>query len=233
MGTNRPFRVTPQIVFGLVIIAIGVIFTLDNLHLIYAHDYLRYWPAFLILFGLAKFMQLQSSAGRIWGVMWIIFGTALLLDNLHIFTDFEIWDLWPLFLVMLGGSMIMRSRSYHRVGRDLKETDSTINGIAIMGVFKRTNSSQDFRGGQLTAIMGGCEVDLRQASIQDPNGAVIDVFTFWGGVELKVPEDWAVDVQGIPLMGGFDDKTHPPTGGSNKKLIVKGYAVMGGMEIKN
>lgn len=233
MGTNSPFRFTPQIVFGLIIIAIGVIFTLDNLHLIYAHDYLRYWPVLLILFGIVKFMQPSGSPGRIFGLLLAVFGTALLLDKLHIFQEFEIWDLWPLFLVILGGSMIMKSRSYPRIAGDVLESDSTINGVAIMSVFKRTNSSQDFRGGQLTAIMGGCEIDLHQASIKDPNGAVIDVFTLWGGIEIRVPDDWAVDVQGIPLMGGFDDKTHPPKGGSVKKLIVKGTVVMGGMEIKN
>lgn len=231
MGTNRPFRATPQIVFGLIIIGIGVIFTLDNLHLLYAHDYLRYWPALLILFGLVKFMQPQGTPGRVWGLIFMVAGTLWLLNNLYLI-NFRIWDLWPLFLVVLGGSMIMRSRSSRRVSGNFVDSDSTINGVAIMSGFRRTNSSQDFRGGQLTAIMGGCEVDLRQASIQNGE-AVIDVFAFWGGVELKVPEDWTVDVQGIPLMGGFDDATHPPTGGSNKKLIVTGYAVMGGMEIKN
>ena len=80
--------------------------------------------------------------------------------------------------------------------------------------------------------MGGCEIDLRQASIKEGD-AVIDVFALWGGIDLKVPLDWSVVMQGSPLMGGFDDKTHPPQGGSNKRLVIKGYAIMGGVQISN
>jgi len=101
-----------------------------------------------------------------------------------------------------------------------------------MGGVVRTNDSQDFQGGELTAIMGGCEIDLRQASIKSGE-ATIEIFAFWGGVEIKVPEDWGVDVQAIPLLGGIDDKSRPPKGGSKKKLIITGYAIMGGAEIRN
>ena len=101
-----------------------------------------------------------------------------------------------------------------------------------MSGFKRTSNTQNFKGGELTAIMGGCEIDLRQASIKDGE-AVIDVFAFWGGIELKVPLDWSVVIEATPLLGGFDDKTRPPQGGSAKRLVVKGYAIMGGFEITN
>ena len=112
------------------------------------------------------------------------------------------------------------------------DTDSAISGTAVLSGIRRTSSSQDFRGGELTAIMGGCEIDLRQASIKEGD-AVIDVFAFWGGIDLKVPLDWSVVVQGTPLLGGFDDKTRPPQGGSSKRLVIKGYAIMGGVEISN
>ena len=55
------------------------------------------------------------------------------------------------------------------------------------GVIRRSNS-QTFEGADLTAVMGGCEIDLRQASMAPGGEAVIDVFAFWGGIDVKVPE---------------------------------------------
>jgi len=62
---------------------------------------------------------------------------------------------------------------------------------------------------------------------------VLDVFAMWGGIEILVPADWGVVVQGTPIMGAFEDKTSPPRDGSGAKLIIKGVVIMGGVEIKN
>jgi hypothetical protein len=92
------------------------------------------------------------------------------------------------------------------------------------------NSSLDFRGGEITAIMGGVELDLRGATIQSE--AVLNVFSVWGGIVLRVPNDWTIVNNGIAIMAGIDDQTVPAMN-SGKRLIVKGYAIMAGVEIKN
>ena len=58
------------------------------------------------------------------------------------------------------------------------------------------------------------------------------MFAMFGGIQIKVPPDWTVVLQGTPMMGGFDERTTPPPDGS-KRLIVRGYVIMGGMEIRN
>jgi hypothetical protein len=78
--------------------------------------------------------------------------------------------------------------------------------------------------------MGGLEIDLRDASIKGE--AIIDIFALMGGVEMRVPEDWLIIIDGFPFMGGFEDKTRPPKE-TTKRLTIKGTAVMGGVEIKN
>jgi hypothetical protein len=93
-------------------------------------------------------------------------------------------------------------------------------------------TTQDFKGGNAVAIMGGAKIDLREASIAQGE-AVIDVVAFWGGIEIKVPEDWIVSPQVFPFMGGFDDRTGPPPTGSRKRLVVRGLAFMGGVEVKH
>ena len=103
--------------------------------------------------------------------------------------------------------------------------------MAILGGVSRGNNSRAFRGADLLAIMGGCQLDLRQAAIHGE--AVIDVFTMWGGIEIRVPEDWTVVSEILPLMGGVEDKTRPPQGATAHRLTLRGFAIMGGVEIKN
>jgi hypothetical protein len=72
---------------------------------------------------------------------------------------------------------------------------------------------------------------LRQASITDGD-AVINVFAMCGGISVKVPPDWTVILQGTPILGGFDERTIAPHD-SAKRLVIKGYAIMGGLEVRN
>ena len=100
----------------------------------------------------------------------------------------------------------------------------------MSGVNRGSNAST-FRGGELAAFMGGCEIDLRQAAIHGE--AVLDVFAMWGGIEIRVPENWTVIGRVMPLLGGFDDATRPPKEATDHRLIVRGVVLMGGVEVKN
>lgn len=241
METNRARGFTPQLVLGLIVVFLGVIFTLNNIGLIDSEDYLQYWPSFLIIYGLVRLYDGRTSSARIWAAGWLIVGTILLLNNLDV-TNIHVWDYWPLILVLIGFGMMRGSVTRHQRVRSFSgaiasesvgtDDDSVINGIAILGGYRRTNSSQNFRGGELTAIMGGVELDLRDASIKEED-AVLDLFAFWGGAKIRVPEDWTISLQGVPILGGFEDKTRPPRADTGKRLVIKGYAIMGGAEISN
>ncbi len=230
---DNKLRFSPQIVLGLIIIGIGTLFLLDNLGMVYAEDYLRYWPALLVVYGLVKMLAPERPASRFWGAMIALFGGLLLAKRLHwIFVD--PWELWPIFLIAVGGMMLWKSSrrglttNPHSGG---VTDDSFINGMAIMSGFRRVSTSQEFRGAELTAIMGGVELDLRGASLKEE--AVINVFAFWGGIELKVPQDWTVIVRGTPIMGGIEQKTFSGKQDPAKKLIIDGQVIMGGVEIRN
>jgi predicted membrane protein len=238
METKSAFRITPQLVLGALIIAVGVIFTLDNLDILYARDYLRYWPALLIVYGAVKTFQPDTQAGRFWGVVLMFVGAALLVDKLDIFY-FRLWDFWPLLLVALGAMMILRTSERRRnsvpsIGSSTKagDTSSVVNASAFLGGSVRNVQTQDFRGGEFTAVMGGCDIDLRGSAIAN-SPAVIDVFAFWGGIEIKVPQGWSVAFEGTPILGGFDDKTYRQGIEATQRLIIRGTIVMGGVEVRN
>jgi predicted membrane protein len=225
-------RSTPHLILGISIIAIGVLLMLDNMGVMAARDYLQYWPVLLIVFGLSKMLYPHSRGG---GMVLMIVGVVLLLNVLDV-VSFHLWDLWPLLIVFVGFSMIVRSSQRRRrrewAWHSSVEAGSTISGGAFLGGVRRNSTSQDFKGGEVTAILGGCEIDLRGADIKNGD-AVLDVFAFWGGINLKVPPDWDVVVEATPVLGGFDDKTLLRSGGPTKRLVIRGYAVMGGVEITN
>ncbi len=111
-------------------------------------------------------------------------------------------------------------------------SNSVLSAMAILGGVERQNNCQDFRGGDVTAILGGCEIDLRGASITPPHEPVLEVFALWGGIEVRVPDDWTVISQVDPILGGFEDKTDQPKNES-KRFVIRGSVVMGGIEVKN
>ena len=225
---RRPW-LTPQLVMGLVIMAVGVLFTLDNLGLISARQYARYWPAALILAGILKIWQARGGGGAFGGLLLIVAGGWLLLSTFHVVTV-SLVDLWPLLLVFFGVSLVWRGL---RGRRDRADVDglSTVSALAVLGGVHRGNNSRAFRGGDLTAVLGGCDIDLRQAAID--GDAAIDVFAMWGGIEIKVPEDWTVSTRVVPILGGVEDKTRPQRGAATHRLLLRGFAIMGGIEIKN
>jgi predicted membrane protein len=220
-----------RFVFGVLVVAIGVLFTLDNLDIVHAEQYFRFWPVALVLLGLTHFVPPADAGRRMWGLIWVFAGVWLTLENLDL-VDVSLWALWPLLLVLLGATMIWRAMAPRaRPRAPASDSDDFVRATAVMSGVNRVNASSDFRGADLTAVMGGCEVDLRQAAIAGGE-AVVDVFAVWGGIELKVPEHWVVVNQVVPILGGVDQKSRA-SNPDGPRLLVRGTVVMGGVDIDN
>ena len=214
--------ITPRLVLGLTIMAAGVFLALDNLGIIDSSLFFRYWPLGFVALGILKLTSSKQQSG---GVFWILIGFALLAFTTG---QMNFQRLWALILVFVGGSIAWRA---FRPRAPRTHAASTVDMLAMLGGTKTVNSSDDFRGGQAVAVMGGCDVDLRKATIAEEE-AVLDVFAFWGGVVVIVPEDWEVDNQVNAFLGGVEDKTHPVPG-SKQRLVLTGTVVMGGAEVKH
>lgn len=230
---NRPRpRFTAQVLFGLMVILVGVLFTLDNLNVIDAEQYLRYWPAGLVALGLLRLWHAaRDGHGWVGGLFFIAVGTWMLIERIT-YIRIDAREIFPLFLVFIGGYLVWRGfGGAPRVGT--RDGNSRFSSVAVMSGCIRRSNSQAFEGADVTAIMGGCEIDLRQASIAPGTDAVIDVFAFWGGVDIKVPEDWTVITRAVPIMGGIEDKSMSPPASSEKRLVIRGLVIMGGVAIKN
>ena len=233
MDTGPPsptIRITPQLIFGLLILVVGIIFTLDNLDVLEAERYLAFWPAGLIIIGASKVWHARTSHGSyLGGMLFLAAGTWMLLRRLGV-VDVHILSLWPLLLVVGGILVVWQSiRGPRRHGEVVN--NSVVNAVAILSGVQRVSNSRNFRGGELTAFMGGCGVDLRQAEIHGE--AVIDVFAMWGGIDIRVPESWNVIDQVTPIMGGYEDATRATGDARTHTLVIRGIVLMGGVEVKN
>jgi len=164
------------------------------------------------------------AAPRAWigPALVIAVGAGLQLTRLDV-VDVDLWGfLWPVVIILLGLAILLRLES--------RSSDAaTVNSAVIWWGAERSTTSQEFTGGSLSAIMGGIELDLRAADIVDR--AEISVFVWWGGVEITVPPTWRVRVEGLPLLGGWENKTQAPERPDAPELVVRVTAIMGGVEI--
>jgi hypothetical protein len=164
----------------------------------------------------------HGFGSAILGLGVLCLGAVMLLDNFGIIDGEDLYHYWPAFLIL---------RPFRR-GRSAGENVGVFEAMAILGGAHRRLAAADFQGGDATAILGGCDIDLRDCG-SEGGPAEIDTFAFWGGIEIRVPEDWDVQVRGLAVLGAYEDKRRAGTGEGRKVLIVRGTAIMAGVEVKN
>lgn len=105
--------------------------------------------------------------------------------------------------------------------------------VAIMGGHSPRGRIRLADTTNVVAVMGGCELDLRNAEI-DGDEVIINCLSVMGGIEIVVPEGISVDFSGIPLLGGTECRIAdvPITPGS-PRIVVRALAVMGAVEVKS
>jgi hypothetical protein len=227
---------TPGIAPALIVIGIGVLFLLNNLNIFFVHDIWRFWPGILIAVGLVKMVDSTEPNGRMAGGVLVGVGGLFLAKNLG-FLNLEWRDFWPLVLIGAGLLMLWSRLAPPPAGAPnipAGAQEGALNETAIFGGVNRKVTTDDFRGGHVTAMFGGVEIDLRRAGMRG-NSAVIDVSSTFGGVELKIPTSWSAVSQVVAIFGGVENKSVEPAADMPgvKRLYIKGSAVFGGVEVKN
>lgn len=243
------------LIIGLLIVAAGVVILLEKMKVIEDMNILAYWPVILILIGLKKLLQPGGGVYDrfFWGIIFTAVGTLFLLNNLH-YLHFGIEALLPIFIIIIGFEFIRGSLFIRRVENKWKtisdkdkkkfgpgccsgffgveaEDSDFIYIKATLGGGKYTFTNQKLTGGKVSTIMGGCEIDLRNAEMEG-DSMELEISSIMGGIEIWVPKHWQVVMKGSPIMGSIENKTTPPDN-PVKRLFIKGSAIMGGVEIKN
>jgi predicted membrane protein len=233
----------PGVIIAILIIGLGVLLFLDNFGLFHIYNVWRFWSVALIAVGFSKMFGCRGAGGRVWAGIMIAAGVLFLLNSLRIFHVG--WHLiWPLALVGIGIIMLVNSLARKSIAERCVTTSSgdastgdTLREWVIFGGLKKRLDTPNFQGGEMIAVFGGIEVDLRRANIVNTTKeVVIDANATFGGIEVKVPETWRVITRGLGIFGGYEDKTIPPRaqdGVTAPTVVVTGYAIFGGVAVQN
>jgi len=221
------------------VIAVGTVFLLDNLGIVRFHDVARYWPVILIALGVVRLVESRGTASIVFGGILTAAGGLLLMDNLGIiFFDWRLF--WPAILIGLGVLMLIRHMEWQQPSNSSDNPAAgpppepgNLNLFTIFGGGDRRIDAQNFRGGEIGAMFGGYEIDLRGAALAE-NQATIDVNVMFGGAEIHIPQTWAAEVRGTGLFGAFSDETmHPDPATNPPRLTITGSAMFGGVTVSN
>ncbi len=190
-----------------------------------------WWPVILIVVGASNFLVNPRS----WVVSrgLIVAGVILLLGTLSVL-DVSIGILWPVLLLILGAVILFGGgRRLSRRSRPQNAAaaagTSDLNISAFFAGGEQRTSDQSLRSGQVSAIFGSAEVDLRGATVAGDE-ATIEATALFGSLRLRVPDDWAVDVQTTNLFGSFETKRAQPSD-PKARLTILASSTFGSIEI--
>lgn len=227
-----------SLVIGGLIAAFGLALLATNLGWFDMRSVMRqFWPFALVVLGLVNLFNERSGA-KFWGLVMIIAGLwiyAAQRDWIHV----QFWAVFgPTILILLGATVAWRAiagPTRPPATAENAQGSGYISSFAVMSGSEH-KPTQPFQGANLGAMMGGVKLDLTGAEMQGDT-ATIEVFAVWGGIEIFAPRDWDVTSKVVTFMGATVDKRRPvatpPAGTPRKTLVVEGFVLMGGVEIKD
>ena len=217
-------------IFGILLLAVGGGLLLDRAGFWdFGAILATWWPLALIL--IAAVQIVFRTAPLIGSLIVLVVGLVFQAITLDLLPS-NIWAyLWPFVLIAVGVWLVF-ARGWS--GSAQVKSEDQLSSFVAFGGSNPKVISEDFEGGTVTTIFGGSEIDLRQAQLAR-SGAELDLTAAFGGIEVIVPVEWRVVMSGLPIFGGWDNKTRyageKPADGP--VLKVNCVAAFGGIEVHN
>jgi hypothetical protein len=221
--------VTLRYWFGSVLVLLGLGLLIDRLYpATEMGEWLaRLWPLAIILLGVI--LLLTKATPWIGGIIILFIGGLLQIAACGVFPEY-VWGLiWPSFLILLGVYVVFQ---FGRPGISGSRSEETLNRFVVFSGIDLRPQTSNFRGGSVTAAFGGANIDLRDVQ-PAKEGARLELTAAFGGIVVIVPREWDLDIDGLPLFGGWSNKTSPPSSGGGPLLSVRCLPMFGGIEVRN
>jgi hypothetical protein len=247
-GQNMP--AAQGIVVAIAIIVFGVLLFIDNIGIFPIRNLWQFWP---LIFGVAGFQHMVRArlwSGRVWGGLLVALGVVWVCRNIGIL-PWGMGAVWALFIMGVGFVLLVKNveepgmrifptargdAGENPATTDYSDADSYVKEMVIFSGTERRFDSRLFRGGELLAIFGGVNLDLRRAVPDTSQNMVLDAVALFGGIEVRIPENWRVVMRGTAVFGGYENKTIPPgpsAGAVVPTLVITGSVIFAGVSLKN
>ncbi len=202
-----------HILGGIILLLIGLVFLLDNLDVLppdfSLHDW---WPLILVVIGIYQLLAYRwFSHFSSWFLIFL--GVIFLFTVQHRFgLEWDnIWRLWPVVLILLGFSIIFR-RGHHPALQETKAREQSgqplwEERVVFSGIEKEV-TSQDFKGGDISVVLGSADIDLRSAK-PTAAGAVLNISAVLGSCEIRLPAEWESKSGPAPCWVRWKTKPRP------------------------
>lgn len=220
--------------WGIVLIALGVILGGNALGWFDINIFFKgWWTLFIIVpctIGLVT--KPREWLGHLIG---ILVGVSLLLACLDVISFSNLWKLLvPAIIILVGLSIIIRnlfSQKFDKAVAKLNEKfDKSDESGAVFGGSNIDMSGKEFKGKNLSAVFGGLKLDLRNAKIKED--VIINASAIFGGIDIYVPDNVAVETKSNSFFGGVSNKTKITPKDKAPTVYVNGMALFGGIEVK-
>jgi predicted membrane protein len=230
---NKPDK---RFLLGGILIVIGAFLLLGSMDILdfRVSRIIFSWPFFISIIGV--FILLNTNK-KIFGGILTGIGLFFLLERIVPGLHYHGGIIIPVILISLGAYIILNQRR-----KGIEDPDKSgflkkdlIDDVSIFGGGTKIISSDNFRGGNVTAIFGGSEINLTGCKLAEGD-QYIDALMIFGGTTIIVPRDWNVVVNVTSILGGFSDKSVRDPNvipDQSRTLHVKGLAMFGGGELKN
>jgi predicted membrane protein len=220
---------------GTIIILLGSLYLLKTLDLIDLDisSIIFSFPFVLFVIGI---IILINSNSKTLGLLLAFIGTIFLIPKFYPKIGISSDIIIPILIIAFGIQLIFKRGIHLKHGHyQWKNADNNyIDDVAIFGGGRKTIFSDNFKGGNITAIFGGSEIDLTQCKLAEGD-VILDIAIIFGGTTIMVPKEWNIRVTVTPIFGGFSNKVfrNPVTPiDASRTLIIRGTAIFGGGEIK-
>lgn len=221
-----------NILWGIVLVAGGVLFGLKSLNVIDFNLWFDgWWTLFIIVPSVIGLLTERDKTGNLIG---IAIGVCLLLGCQDILSFAMLWKLLiPGIIIIIGAKMIFRGIFGSKVAEAVNNLEMNGSGNQKVGCATFSGCTMNFanevfEGAELTAVFGGVKCDLRNAIIE--KDCVIKVSATFGGIDIFVPNTVNVKTNTTAIFGGVSNKTvlrnDLPT------IYVSGTCMFGGVDIK-
>lgn len=221
------------ILWGIVLILVGVIFALNAFGVTDIHLFFHgWWTLFIII---PCFIGLFSEREKTGNIIGLLIGVFLLLCCQNILNFGMLWKLIvPAIIVIIGLKLIWSAVFGDKAIKLLESTkqngESVKYGFAAFSGQNLNFDGEVFNGAELTAVFGEVKCDLRNAVIE--KDCAITATSIFGGIDIFVPDYMNVRITSNSIFGGVSEKNHHPANPNAVTVYINATCMFGGVEIK-